>query len=109
MSVTPLSAPLVRLSVTVPPEAIRLFPLLSFSCTVIFEVLLPSAVIETGSAVIVDFVTSAVLTAKVAVTDLLAFIVTVLGLSVPLRSPLQPVKVQPASAVAVSSTAVPVA
>ncbi len=45
-------------SVTVSPPAVRLFPLLSFSCTVMVEVDTPSAVIEAGAAVIRDVVAS---------------------------------------------------
>ena len=44
---------------------------------------------------------------KVAVTDLSPSIVTVFGLLVPLRAPLQPVKDQPVAGVAVSATGVP--
>jgi hypothetical protein len=44
--------------------------------------------------------------AKVAVTDFAAFMVTV-HVAVPVHAPLQPVKVEPAAAVAVSVTAAP--
>jgi len=46
--------------------------------------------------------------ANVAVTDLVALIVSVQGLLCPLQSPPQPLKIEPVPAVAVSVTAVPV-
>ncbi len=46
-------------SVTVSPPVVRMFPLMSFSCTVMVEVDMPSAVIEEGAAVIRDVVASA--------------------------------------------------
>ena len=51
--------PKVVASVTVSPPVVRLFALVSFSCTVIVEVDTPSAVIEAGAAVIRDVVASA--------------------------------------------------
>jgi hypothetical protein len=44
---------------------------------------------------------------KVAVTDLFAFMVIVVGFVLPVRSPLQPVNDQPATGVAVRVTIVP--
>ena len=44
---------------------------------------------------------------KLAVTDLAPSIVTVQGLVVPAHAPLQPEKIEPADAVAVSDTVVP--
>ena len=44
---------------------------------------------------------------KVAVTDLLASMVTSLGLALPVIASLQPVKVQPVAGVAVRATTVP--
>ncbi len=46
-------------SVTVSPPVVRLFALVSFSCTVMVEVVTPSAVIEAGAAVIREVVASA--------------------------------------------------
>ena len=59
--------PKVVASVTVSPPIVRLFPLLSFSCTVIVEVDTPSAIIEAGAAVIRDVLASAPLGVKVTV------------------------------------------
>ncbi len=64
------TAPKVPKSVataTVSPPVVRLFPLLSFSCTVMVEVDTPSAVIEAGAAVISDVVASARLGVNVTV------------------------------------------
>ena len=46
-------------SVIVSPPVVRLLPLLSLSCTVMVEVDMPSATIESGAAVISDVVESA--------------------------------------------------
>ena len=54
LSFTVPNVPNVLLSTTVPPEVVRLFPFPSFNCTVIVEVLVPSAVIELDEALIVD-------------------------------------------------------
>jgi hypothetical protein len=52
--VTVLSVPAVVKSTTVPPLALILLPKSSFNWTVIVDVLVPFAVIDTGDAVIVD-------------------------------------------------------
>ena len=44
---------------TVPPEAVKLVPNLFFNCTVMVEVVRPSASIDELDAVMVDFVASA--------------------------------------------------
>ena len=67
MSVTVPTLPKVVASVTVSPPVVRLFALLSFSCTVMVEVDTPSAVIEEGAAVIRDVVASARLGVRVTV------------------------------------------
>ena len=67
MSVTALKVPKSVASVTVSPPAVRLMPLLFFSCTVRVEVVTPSATIEAGAAVISDVVASATLGVKVTV------------------------------------------
>ena len=54
-----LIVPKVVVTTTVPPEAIKLVPNLFFNCTVIVEVVRPSAAIEELEAEIVAFVTSA--------------------------------------------------
>ena len=54
MSVTEPKVPRVLARTTVPPEVVRLFPLASFNCTVIVEVLVPFAVIDEAEADIVD-------------------------------------------------------
>ncbi len=62
-------APKSVASVTVSPPSSRLFPLLSFNCTVMVEVDTPSAVIEAGAAVIKDVVPSATPGVKVTVAS----------------------------------------
>jgi hypothetical protein len=57
--VTEPTLPLVVLRATVPPLAVRLFPLASLSWTVIVEVLEPFATIEVGDAVIWDVAVAA--------------------------------------------------
>ena len=59
LSVTEPKVPKPVASVTVSPPVVRLFPLVSFSCTVMVEVDTPSAVIEAGTAVIRDVVATA--------------------------------------------------
>ena len=51
--------PAVVVTTTVPPEVVRLVPNLFFNCTVIVEVVTPSASIDELDAVMVDFVASA--------------------------------------------------
>jgi hypothetical protein len=65
ISVTPVSAPAVELSVTVSPPELSSFPFASSACTVIVEVDDPSAVIEPGEAEIVDVAADAAPGAKV--------------------------------------------
>jgi hypothetical protein len=60
LSVTEESVPSVLLNVTVAPPEVKLFPLASFNCTVMVEVLVPFAVIEVGEAVMVEVVALAV-------------------------------------------------
>ncbi len=67
LSVTAPKVPKSVASVTVSPPLSRLFPLMSFSCTVIVEVDTPSATIDAGAAVIRDVVASATLGVKVTV------------------------------------------
>ena len=52
LSVTEPREPKVVPNTTVPPELVRLLPLLSLACTVMVEVLLPLAVILVGEALI---------------------------------------------------------
>ncbi len=59
MSVTAPTLPRFVASVTVSPPVVRLFALVSFSCTVMVEVDTPLAVIEEGAAVIREVVASA--------------------------------------------------
>ena len=60
LSVTvPLSEPKLVATVTVSPPEVRLLPLASLSWTVMVLVLEPTAMIEVGAAVIVDWVASA--------------------------------------------------
>jgi hypothetical protein len=60
LSVTALILPALVLNVTVPPLVVRLFPVVSFNCTVIVDVVILSAAIASGNAVICDCVTTAV-------------------------------------------------
>ncbi len=59
MSVTEPMVPKSVASASVSPPLIRLLLLASFSCTLIVEVVTPSATIEVGAAVISDVVASA--------------------------------------------------
>ena len=54
-----LIVPKVVVTTTVPPEVVKLDPNLFFNCTVIVEVVRPSASIDKLEAVMVDFVASA--------------------------------------------------
>ncbi len=85
MSVAAPTLPKVVASVTVSPPVVRLFPLLSFSCTVIVEVDTPSAVIEAGAAVIRDVVELA--TPGVRVTVVLSVIAVVFTVPVTVAVP----------------------
>ena len=63
-----------------------------------------SSKVRSGPAETVGAVLVGTRVLKVAITDLLPFIVTVVGLVVPLASPDQPLKVYPLLGVAVSVT-----
>ena len=63
--------------------------------------------LEVGAPVPLETAPSGAIIENAAVTDLLPFITIVLGLSVPLRSPLQPAKFQPLSAMAFNDTSSP--
>ncbi len=84
--------PKVVASVTVSPPVVRLFALVSFSCTVIVEVDTPSAVIEAGAAVIRDVVASA--TPGVRVTVALSVIAVAFTVPVTVADPVVVVEVK---------------
>ena len=67
LSVTAERLPAVVARATVPPPLVRLFPVASLSCTVMVDVLLPSAAIEVGDAEIVEVDAEAAAAAKVTV------------------------------------------
>ena len=95
LSVTALSVsvgPVVFTIVTVPPLAVRLFPCASFSCTVRVDVVLPSAVMLVGLAVIVLFASEAAPGVSVTVTGLLPFVMALpptlaVNVAVPVTDP----------------------
>ena len=88
---TALKVPKSVASVTVSPPVVRLFSLLSFSCTVIVEVATPSAVIEAGTAVIRDVV--ALATPGVIVTVAVSVIAVVFTVPVTVAVPVVDVEV----------------
>ncbi len=59
MSVTAPKVPRVVVRATTPPLVVRLLPLASFSCTVMVDVVVPSARMLVGLAVIVEVVREA--------------------------------------------------
>jgi len=84
LSVTELNVPVVVDKPTVAPPVVRLFPFASFACTVIVDVLTPSAVMDVGEAVISDVAALAAPGANIiislsAILEPLIFPVTVAG------------------------------
>ena len=68
LSVTLPNTPEVVASVMVAPPVVKLFPLTSFSCTVMVEILVPLAVIDEGEALISEVVVLAAPGVKVTVS-----------------------------------------
>ena len=81
LSVTALTVPADVASATVPPLAVKLLPFESFSWTVIVEVLDPSATIDAGDTLIVDWLADGVASATKSTA---AVLVKVEPLTVPL-------------------------
>ncbi len=89
---TALKVPKPVASVTVSPPVVRLLLLMSFNCTVIVEVLVPSAAIEAVAAVIRDVVASA--TPGVRLTVVLSVIAVVFTVPVTVAVPVVLVEVK---------------